>query len=577
MKQPKRTDVPLRDVNARDTIPAIPGRSRWDAALTAGVLLWTFLACCSPLVDTDFWWHLRTGQLIWERGAVPQVDWYTFVDFDKPWIDLHWGFQLLMAGLFAAGGATLVILAKAAAYTTAVGIAWCTAGRRLSAWIKVLLWMPSIVCITGRGFERPEMLTLIWLALWLWVLSRLPERPGLIWLLPLVQWVWINTHALFVLGFVAGGCFVLDYAARSAARGRWGLQPADGLPPARHVAWAALLAVVVCLINPYFEEGLMFPLVLYRKFSVEQAFYSVRIGEFQTPLQFVQRHGLGNVYLLSSLGIWLATAASFVWLAVARRRWSLFRLLMFVAFSHLAWKATRNTNLFALVSGVVLTANLEDVFTGLTAGDHSRRESLPRMIDHSRTAASIRWTWVACFVVVLLNLAVVSGTWDTAMGENRPFGFGERPAWFAHDACQFAGQPGFPDRAFVAHNGQAGVYIYHNGPERLVFMDARLEVCSQQTFELYESIQKGMAVGNPAWEAVVEKDGKLPVVILDSRNSRPQINGLLSSPGWRMVFADSAAAVFLDVQLADKLRLAKADPSPLMAPPGTRLRRPPGN
>src|SRR5690349_20348483 len=88
-----------------------------DHVLLGIVLAWTFLALCFPLYDTDFWWHLRTGELIFARGEVPSVDMYTFMDSERPWIDLHWGFQLLIAGLYHLGGPTLVILVKAITIT----------------------------------------------------------------------------------------------------------------------------------------------------------------------------------------------------------------------------------------------------------------------------------------------------------------------------------------------------------------------------------------------------------------------------------------------------------------------------
>src|SRR6185503_17094949 len=183
--------------------PSAPARAFWrslsdpEQVLLALMLLWTFLALCFPLYDTDFWWHLRTGQLIVEQGELPSVDWYTFVDFDKPWIDLHWGFQLLIAGLYYLGGPSLVVLAKAITITTAIAIAFAATGKSLPMWVRALLWFPAIVAITGRGYERPEMLSLLFLASWLWIIHRLETRPRLIWILPVIQVIWINCHALF--------------------------------------------------------------------------------------------------------------------------------------------------------------------------------------------------------------------------------------------------------------------------------------------------------------------------------------------------------------------------------------------
>ena len=98
-------------------------------------------------------------------------------------------------------------------------------------------------------------------------------------------------------------------------------------------------------------------------------------------------------------------------------------------------------------------------------------------------------------------------------------------------------------------------------------MDARLEVCTQRTFEKFNEALQDMATGNSRWLRWFQ-DGDLPVVILDSRHSRPAINGLLQTPTWRLVFADRTAAVFLPLIQAESLQLPTADPTPLIYPDG---------
>ena len=41
------------------------------------------------IFDPDFGWHLKTGQLILERG-VPYTDWYSYTMPDFPWINHEW-------------------------------------------------------------------------------------------------------------------------------------------------------------------------------------------------------------------------------------------------------------------------------------------------------------------------------------------------------------------------------------------------------------------------------------------------------------------------------------------------------
>jgi len=529
-----------------------------NRALFCGLLLFTFLSLCFPLYDTDFWWHLKTGEWILTNWTVPHVDLYTFTEMGTPWIDLHWGFQIFITLLYRLGGADLVILTKAAVITAAVAVAWSAGGRGLPVWKRTALWILPIICISGRGYERPEMLTQLFLAAWLWMARHVEERPRLIWLLPLLQLVWVNCHALFVLGLVVGACYVIDCLARDFAQGRWGLALPVPTPSAREIIWAGLFVVAACFANPYFEEGARFPLTLYRKFSVEQDFYSVNVGEFHQPIDYVKSLGWRastNLYFVAELAVWCLAAGSFVWLYRRRRRWSVLRLLLFFGFSHLAWEATRNTNIFAIVAGFVAGENLAD------SAALDEQPASERTVEYG--------TWGMGFLVTAMILAVSTGFWNQMGESNKPFGLGEARNWYIHDAARFAGREGFPRRAFVANNGQAAVYIYHNAPERLVFMDGRLEVCSRNTFEIYNRILGAMAVANPAWEKIFDENGgEVPVIILDSRGSRPQINGMLLTPGWRLVFADRSAAVFLTDQKADELSLSRADPHPLMYPDG---------
>lgn len=536
-----------------------------DRVTYAALLAVAFLLGCTYLRDYDIWWHLRTGQLIVERGEIPQTDWFTYIDFDQPWIDLHWGFQLIVAGLYAIGGAKLLTLAKAFCLAGTITIAWGASGRNLPVWLKTLCWLLPLICISGRANERPEILSLLFLATWMWILARVDRQPRLIWLLPIVQILWVNCHGLFVLGLVVGGAYVIDRLQRSMRTHNAEAAAEDSKLTTRTLLWAAAATIVASLVNPYFEQGALFPLVLFRKMSVDHDFYSTRIGEFQQPWEFVKRNGFSNIYLIAEAFLWILTTASFIWLAL-HRRVQIGRLLLFLAYSFLAWQASRNTAIFALVAGVVLCANCSEI------------HELRRLTDKSIHDASIFPRAIVLTVLVAFAATIPTNYWAAWGGEAKRFGLGEEPDayWFAHGAAEFAGQEGMPANAFVSHIGQAAPYIFHNGPNRRVFMDGRLEVSTRATFEKYEQILAMMSITSPQfrptaeWEPLIrDPQGLLPAVILDSRHSRNQINGLMATPTWRLVFADPAAAVFLDAATADRLALPMADPTPLLYPPGT--------
>ena len=547
---------PIRESIGTPESPQSAHENLWNWILFAALMLWTFVGLCFPMLDTDFWWHLKTGDWILEHGTVPYIDLYTYTDSDKAWIDLHWGFQLLITILYRMGGIPLVTLVKAATITAAVAVAWKAGGPNLPAWKKAAIWILPIICIAGRGNERPEMLSQLFLAMWLWIARKTDERPKLIWWLVPLQLVWVNCHALFILGLVVGFCFFVDVVLRLIAKGRFGLEPRPIGPGLQVICLVGGLVGAACFVNPYLEQGALFPLTLFRKFSVEKDFYSKNIGEFRPPIDFVLKYGLSNLYLQAELGMWLIAVASFIRLMWVERKWSPFRLLLFAGFSHLAWQASRNTNIFSIVSGVVACENF-------ASGVIDRAKA--RLTK--RSSNQIEMTYGMTGLVTCLIALVVTGTWNQLTEKNKPFGLGESPNWFIHDAAKFAAQPGFPEKAFVANIGQADVYVYHNWPERKVFMDARLEVCTQQTFRKLNDALDAMANGSPRWQAIY-RDDELPVVILDSRNCRAAINGMLMTPTWRLVYADPAAAVFLPLGLANKLNLPPANPTPLIYPDG---------
>ena len=78
----------VRASSSDDRARPSPGLRLFDGCLIAAFLALTFLLGVFPLKDTDFWWHLRTGDLIRQTGQVPKIDLYTFTvpdaSLDRP-------------------------------------------------------------------------------------------------------------------------------------------------------------------------------------------------------------------------------------------------------------------------------------------------------------------------------------------------------------------------------------------------------------------------------------------------------------------------------------------------------------
>src|SRR4029079_18829484 len=82
---------------------------------TAGALaLGAFLVGLAPLSDGDLWWHLAAGREIVRTHALPVVDTFSSGAAGRPWIDVHWGFQLAAYGVHAVGGLRALVMLKCA-------------------------------------------------------------------------------------------------------------------------------------------------------------------------------------------------------------------------------------------------------------------------------------------------------------------------------------------------------------------------------------------------------------------------------------------------------------------------------
>jgi tetratricopeptide (TPR) repeat protein len=530
-----------------------------DVLLAVSFLGLTFLLGVFPLQDTDFWWHLRTGDLIRQTGRVPAIDPYLFGGAaEKPWIDLHWIFQVLVSAGYQLGGVDLLTLAKCAVTTLGVGLLLLSGRAKTPLWVRIAAWTPALLLLAGRMYVRPETLTFLYMAVFLVVIDQWRERPMRTLVLPLVQVLWVNTQGLFVIGPILIGFGLIDAAL------------SRGSPALDRRWWAIVMGAAVasglaCLVNPYGLRGALFPLALLGTMN-DRIFDS--IAELMPLDRFIAQAGWWNV----PLGIHLATLAvgvlSFAiplgWSVVRRLRgresratgrggrrprgtgramdgdppWRLrpFRLLAFAAFAWLSWKATRNSHQLAAVAGAVSAWNLGEWAAALGAAARRRGVPAPR---------SDRPTALTAAGVVGLVVLVGLGWYYDWVGEGREVGLGEAPLWFPHEAARLSATPGMPDRSVCFHNGHSAVWIYHNGPERKTFADARLEVIGPDLYRAYRELQDRIATGR-GWEESLAALGR-PSLLLDHTQvgSAALPARVLASPNWRCVYFDAIASVFV--------------------------------
>jgi len=519
-----------------------------DAALIALFLALTFLLGVFPLKDTDFWWHLKAGDMIRQSGWVPTVDTLTYGAEGHPWIDLHW-----VVGLN---------LAKCAITSLAVFLLITARRREWPVWAILVAWLPALLVLGGRMYLRPETLTLLYLAADLAILSRWDRRPWLAFGLPIVQVAWVNTQGLFLLGPILIGFALIDAALRR-----------ESFDPSRRAWWrtttlASVLTGLACLANPYFFAGAIYPLQLYGTMS--NPIFKRSIGELKPLMALIDEVGLDllpvQIHLLTMVLGALSFLVPMAWgLSVglidrpkkgepepkrprskkgaparSKAGWrpSLFRLLLFVSFSALSFAATRNSHQFAAVVGTVTAWNFGEWAGAIRA----RRLRLD-------PGAQVEGAWprlIAFGLIAATFAAVASGRFYVWSNEGRSIGLGEQPLWFPHRAVEFSGRDGMPDRLAGFHNGHPSLFEYRFGPGKKVYQDARLEVMGPELYSDYLKLTGQITDDEGDWAAQLDAMGRPSLLIDNVHEPNEKISAtLMLSPHWRCVWFDPIANVFV--------------------------------
>jgi hypothetical protein len=298
----------------------------------------------------------------------------------------------------------------------------------------------------------------------------------------------------------------------------------------------------------------------FHKIGSDSRVYSGTIGELRTTADFIAASGVWNPYLLAYFLSVVLGVAGFV--ACARRaRLRLYRALIFVAGVSLAWAATRNSGLCGVIAALVTTWNLDDALAAAppspaVAAPTKRSRRRGPAATPARAARRPAPNAVLLIAVAALALAVISGALYAWAGEGRRVGLGERPRWFAHDACAFLARPDLPERIVAYNISQAAVCIAHGAPQHKQFMDPRLEVNTQETFERYLAGIRRLWRNDSSWEQALGIDysrpDEIPAILIERGPLGRAAEILSHDPRWRCVFADQLATVFVTARFAER-------------------------
>jgi hypothetical protein len=508
----------------QEAAPAFAGNDDLRAArwgLYAGLAVAVFVLSLGPISDGDIFWHLAAGRQIVQQRALPQVDPFTVSAAGRPWIDVHWLFQLGAFALYAGFG--LVGLAVAKAVLIAVGALLLTWMAERSAGVRARL--PCAVMLLGGLLLdrhlvplRPGLLTMVFLAVFLFALEELRRAPGrarwALVLLSIVQVVWCNVQGLAPLGpgLVAiyfGGVWLSSRGLR-----RWPFLPENA---AAVRPFLVLLAAcgLASLLTPYGLQAVLLPLRLLARITPGQGnIFSSAIVENIPPF-VLERTAPELVWHFK----WVLGLLALMF-AVARPRLRLAHLVVLAVFLALALLANRNLPLFYWVAPSLVVVALA---SGVGAVSRWRW---------------LRFPWPERFLGVCLlceaGLALWLPTRESAVG--RPTSF-----HFPTESARHLVQRRVTGPVFAAD--QHGGYLSFTVPDVKPYIDTRLVLHTAQEYADYLAI-----LDQPErFDELAEREGFRAVVLPTAHPDRylGLIRHLAHSVTWHLVDTDGYEVLFL--------------------------------
>ena len=183
------------------------------------LLILVFLYCIpvsyamEPLIDTDMWWHFRTGQWIVDHGQVPRTDSFSAHGMGKPWVAYSWLFEVLVYFLFTKVGLMgILVFTVSMSLLIALVLHFVLRRAALPFVAEVLFVAVALAAMSNLFTPRPWLFSILFLTVELSILfhvRRTDEFTPLLALPPLFV-LWANLHIQFVYGLAVLGLFLIE-------------------------------------------------------------------------------------------------------------------------------------------------------------------------------------------------------------------------------------------------------------------------------------------------------------------------------------------------------------------------------
>jgi hypothetical protein len=478
------------------------------SAITVLLVFYVF----RPISDLDFWWHLKTGDVMLQQKSLLRIDPFNYTGDvtvkgrEAVILNGYWLWQIIASALYSAWGFNGIFLLK---FVTAGLMSWAVLfemGRQsLSQVTRIVFFtLGSLLIINVYNLERPQVYSIFFITLLVGMISRIRIGHAPSCLLFPMMIIWANIHGGFIVGDIilglAAAGFLIQYRS-------------DRKSCLKLIGWAAA-GVLVSFINPNGWNAFI------ESFSLMQnAIGPSHVSEYRSSWQMYL-----TLSKMSALILWALSALHLAGLLLAPRRFwpEIFVSLFIIAFG---LKFIRNSGFIAFSLLPMTGWYVEQAYARFN-------KTLP---GYARAA------------ICVLFLGLVSwftlGEWKSSRTSAGPI-VGSFPVNMAN----FLKSSGLQGNLFNEY-GSGGFLDWALYPQWKTFIDGReldTRVSGQYLKIAFGSMD--LVEGKPRYELLLDRyqiDVIAMKIALANGQLQPLLKLLFNQPQWIPVFLDGQSFVIV--------------------------------
>jgi len=458
------------------------------------VFLLAFLFFFFPSTDTDLWWHLRYGQYFWQFLTPWRENGLTYFLPGYQWKLCYFLFQATIYPLYKSFG-LLGLSILNSLFFAFLGMTFFIYTK------KILLTLLTLMMITLFGWFpfsiglRPQNFALLGITLLLILLKKGLKNPNLFFFIPLLVLLWVNIHGSFVLSLAILAFFIFSCFLKKQ----------------NNLVKKGLLILFLSILAGFFNP---FGLAAYNEFWRHMIY----------PLKFLIAEWVPPdlIFKLTTVAI----GFPLLFFLAKKPKENLFQILLLVFFGIQIFLAKRNTPLYGLVFGLVLS---DWVLT-----NSSGKKALLKIekIFPSRI--------LLISLIFLLTLTRVPRTFSFL--DDRDV-FCQQSGWpFPCQAVDWIQKQTFlGQNVFTAY--EWGGFLEWHLPKFKPFIDGRMVTWPTPSGKSPYTIYLEIIQAQPDWEKTLEENktdwlliGTDTFLDLELKNKK--------HPLWQLVYSDKLASVY---------------------------------